>query len=83
MAAAVHPELDVASYVVLITIRDLTESRPSGVRAADVAEALRLHKSTMSRNITVLDTSGCSNGSPHPMTPAPGSCASHRRERVR
>jgi len=66
MAAAVHPELDVASYVVLITIRDLTESRPSGVRAADVAEALRLHKSTMSRNITVLEHLGLLERIPSP-----------------
>jgi len=66
MAAAVHPELDVASYVVLITIRDLTESRPGGVRAADVAEALRLHKSTMSRNITVLEHLGLLERTPSP-----------------
>lgn len=65
-AAAVHPELDVASYVVLITIRDLTESQPSGVRAADVAEALRLHKSTMSRNITVLEHLGLLERTPSP-----------------
>lgn len=58
MAADVHPDLDVASYVVLVTIRDLTENRPGGARAADVSEVLRLHKSTMSRNITVLENLG-------------------------
>lgn len=66
MAAEVHPELDVASYVVLITIRDLSESRPGGVRAADVGEALRLHKSTMSRNITVLENLGLLERIPSP-----------------
>lgn len=58
MAAEVHPELDLSSYVVLVTIRDLADSRPEGVRAADVGEALRLHKSTMSRNIALLESLG-------------------------
>ncbi len=58
MATQVHPDLDLASYAVLVTIRELRESLPGGVRAADVAEALRLHKSTMSRNIAVLESLG-------------------------
>ena len=66
MAAEVHPELDVASYVVLVTIRDLTGSHPGGVRAADVGEALRLHKSTMSRNVTVLENLGLLERIPSP-----------------
>lgn len=58
IAAAVHPDLDVASYTVLVTLSDLTTSMPGGVRASDVAEALRLHKSTMSRTIAVLERLG-------------------------
>lgn len=54
IAAAVHPELDVASYTVLVTLSDLATTMPVGVRASDVAEALRLHKSTMSRTLAVL-----------------------------
>jgi O-acetyl-ADP-ribose deacetylase len=58
IAAEVHPDLDVASYTVLVTISDLSGSLPGGVRAIDVAETLGLHKSTMSRNIAVLEGLG-------------------------
>lgn len=58
IAAEVHPDLDVASYTVLVTISDLSGSLPGGVRAIDVAETLGLHKSTMSRNIAVLERLG-------------------------
>ena len=58
IAAEVHPDLDVASYTVLVTIRDLSASLTGGVRAIDVAETLGLHKSTMSRNISVLERLG-------------------------
>ena len=58
IAAEVHPDLDVASYTVLVTISDLSASLPGGVRAIDVADTLGLHKSTMSRNIAVLERLG-------------------------
>jgi DNA-binding MarR family transcriptional regulator len=58
IAAEVHPDLDVASYTVLVTISDLSSSLPGGVRAIDVADTLGLHKSTMSRNIGVLERLG-------------------------
>jgi DNA-binding MarR family transcriptional regulator len=58
IAAAVHPDLDVGSYTVLVTLSDLAASMPAGVRASDVAEALRLHKSTLSRIIAVLERLG-------------------------
>jgi DNA-binding MarR family transcriptional regulator len=58
IAADVHPDLDVASYTVLVTVSDLSRSKPDGVRASDVAEALRLHKSTMSRTLTMLERLG-------------------------
>jgi DNA-binding MarR family transcriptional regulator len=58
IAAEVHPDLDVASYTVLVTISDLERSLPGGVRAIDVADTLGLHKSTMSRNIAVLERLG-------------------------
>jgi DNA-binding MarR family transcriptional regulator len=58
IAADVHPDLDVASYTVLVTISDLSHSRPGGVRASDVADALRLHKSTMSRTLSMLERLG-------------------------
>ncbi len=58
IAGAVHPDLDVASYTVLVTLSDLSATMPGGVRASDVAEALRLHKSTLSRTVTVLEGLG-------------------------
>ena len=58
IAAEVHPDLDVASYTVLVTISELERSLPGGVRAIDVADTLGLHKSTMSRNIAVLERLG-------------------------
>ena len=65
MAAAVHPDLDVPSYGVLITIRDLAETL-HGVRAHDVGLALGLHKSTMSRTIAVLESLGLLERVPDP-----------------
>jgi len=66
IAAEVHPALDPASYAVLITVVELSETLTGGVRAADVAERLRLHKSTMSRNITVLERIGLLERLPSP-----------------
>lgn len=58
IAAEVHPDLDPSSYAVLVTVLELSETLPDGVRAADVADRLGLHKSTMSRNITLLEKLG-------------------------
>jgi DNA-binding MarR family transcriptional regulator len=66
LAAEVHPDLDAAGYAVLVTVVDLGQDRPAGVRAADVAEAVGLHKSTMSRNITVLERLGLLERVPDP-----------------
>lgn len=66
IATDVHPDLDVASYAVLVTLSELSGSLPGGVRAADVSEALGLHKSTMSRNIGVLERLGLVERAPSP-----------------
>ena len=66
IATEVHPDLDPASYTVLVTVVELSESLPDGVRAADVGDHLRLHKSTMSRNITVLERLGLIERLPSP-----------------
>ena len=58
IAAEVHPDLDPSSYAVLVTVLELSDTLADGVRAADVAERLGLHKSTMSRNITLLERLG-------------------------
>ena len=79
IAAQVHPDLDVASYTVLVTISDLSGSLPNGVRAIDVADTLGLHKSTMSRNIAVLERLGLLTREPSAGTPGPGSSPSPSR----
>ncbi|WP_020387210.1 MarR family winged helix-turn-helix transcriptional regulator [Kribbella catacumbae] len=58
LARRVHPEMDAAGYALISQI-DLgtTGSRP-GVRASDVAQALGLDKSTVSRGLTQLETLG-------------------------
>jgi DNA-binding MarR family transcriptional regulator len=56
-AADVHPDLDSAGYVLMVTVRDLQEHDGSA-RAADIAETLGLHKSTMSRNLAHLEELG-------------------------
>lgn len=66
IASEVHPDLDSSSYTVLITLLDLQNVLPGGVRAADVSEQLQLHKSTMSRNITVLERLGLLERIPSP-----------------
>jgi DNA-binding MarR family transcriptional regulator len=47
----IHPELDYSSFLLLVAIAD-TES---GSRASDLAEDLRVHKSTISRAVTTLE----------------------------
>ncbi len=74
LAGEVHPDLDAAGYAVLANVLELGESRPAGVRAAELAEAVGLHKSTMSRNITVLETLVCWSACPTPATRGPACC---------
>lgn len=65
IAAEVHPELDVAGYAVLVTVRELA-AREGAVRASEVGEALGLHKSTMSRNLAGLERLGLVERTPDP-----------------
>jgi DNA-binding MarR family transcriptional regulator len=65
LAAEVHPDLDSAGYAVLVTNRDLT-SHGGGARGGEVSEALGLHKSTTSRNLTTLEELGLVERIPDP-----------------
>jgi DNA-binding MarR family transcriptional regulator len=65
LAAEVHPDLDSAGYAVLVTIRDLT-AHGGGARGGEVSEALGLHKSTTSRNLTTLEELGLVERIPDP-----------------
>src|SRR5262245_13537977 len=64
-AADVHPDLDSAAYAVLVTVRDLAASG-GGARGSDLSDVLRLHKSTMSRNLATLETLGLIERIPDP-----------------
>ena len=65
-ASEVHPDLDASGYAVLVTVRELAEAG-GGARGADISEALGLHKSTMSRNLAVLEELGLIERIPDPL----------------
>ncbi|MEV8371995.1 MarR family transcriptional regulator [Kribbella sp. NPDC056861] len=58
MARRVHPEMDAAGYALISQIELGTSSGRAGVRASDVAQALGLDKSTVSRGLTQLESLG-------------------------
>lgn len=58
LARRVHPEMDAAGYALISQIELGTASGGAGVRASDVAQALGLDKSTVSRGITQLENLG-------------------------
>ncbi len=55
LARRVHPDMDAAGYALISQIELGAEA---GVRASDVAQALGLDKSTVSRGITQLENLG-------------------------
>lgn len=57
IAARIHPDLDAPGYALLATILDL-DPDDEGVRAVDVANRTKLHKSTLSRAIADLERLG-------------------------
>lgn len=46
-----HPSLDYNTFVVFLAVCDV----PQGVRASDLAEGLRVHKSTISRAVAAME----------------------------
>ena len=64
-AAQVHPDLDSAGYAVLVTVRELSQAS-GGARGGEVSDALGLHKSTTSRNLTTLEALGLVERIPDP-----------------
>jgi DNA-binding MarR family transcriptional regulator len=58
LARRVHPEMDAAGYALISQIELGTASGGAGVRASDVAQALGLDKSTVSRGLTQLESLG-------------------------
>lgn len=58
LARRVHPEMDAAGYALISQVELGTASGGAGVRASDVAQALGLDKSTVSRGLTQLESIG-------------------------
>jgi DNA-binding MarR family transcriptional regulator len=58
LARRVHPDMDAAGYALISQIELGTSGDGPGVRASDVAQALGLDKSTVSRGITQLENLG-------------------------
>lgn len=58
LARRVHPEMDAAGYALISQIDLGTAGGGAGVRASDVAQALGLDKSTVSRGLSQLETLG-------------------------
>ena len=57
IAAHIHPDLDAPGYALLATILDL-DPDDQGVRAVDLANRTKLHKSTLSRSISDVERLG-------------------------
>ncbi|KHL11241.1 UNVERIFIED_CONTAM: hypothetical protein LK11_43950 [Mumia flava] len=53
----VHPELDFAAYLLLLAVNDANEGR-DGVRGTELADAVGVHKSTVSRGLSQLHRLG-------------------------
>ena len=66
IASEVHPDLDASGYAVLVTVRELAAAG-GGARGGDISEVLGLHKSTMSRNLAVLEELGLIERIPDPL----------------
>ena len=58
LARRVHSEMDAAGYALISQIEIGTAAGRAGVRASEVAQALGLDKSTVSRGITQLEQLG-------------------------
>jgi DNA-binding MarR family transcriptional regulator len=66
LARRVHPDMDAAGYALVAQIELGTAEGGVGVRASDVAQALGLDKSTVSRGIAQLDRLGLIERVPDP-----------------
>jgi DNA-binding MarR family transcriptional regulator len=58
MARTVHPELEAAAYGLLMHVVDSSGQDESGVRAADLADYFGIDKSTVSRQVRLLESLG-------------------------
>ncbi len=58
----IHPQLDYNTFVVFIAVCDASD----GVRASDLAEGLRVHKSTISRAVSAMERMGLVQRVPDP-----------------
>jgi DNA-binding MarR family transcriptional regulator len=64
--AQIHPDLDFASYMLLVAITDARSPGADGIRGSDLADAVSVHKSTVSRGISQLERLGLVERVPDP-----------------
>ncbi|KAA1419935.1 MarR family transcriptional regulator [Mumia zhuanghuii] len=62
----IHPDLDFASYLLLIAIVDARPGLAQGIRGSDLAETISVHKSTVSRSVAQLERLGLVERDPDP-----------------
>ncbi len=60
--ADIHPRLDYSTFILLLAVVDA----PEGARASELAEAMRVHKSTVSRAVSALERMGLVERRPDP-----------------
>ncbi|MDO9379961.1 MAG: MarR family transcriptional regulator [Nocardioidaceae bacterium] len=55
LVTEIHPDLDYASYLMLIAVSESTDASGTGVRGSDLADSIGVHKSTISRGLASLE----------------------------
>ncbi|MFY0405538.1 MarR family winged helix-turn-helix transcriptional regulator [Solicola sp. PLA-1-18] len=55
LVTQIHPDLDYASYLMLIAVSESTDETGVGVRGSDLADSIGVHKSTISRGLATLE----------------------------
>lgn len=55
LVTEIHPELDFASYLLLVAIYESSDPERQGVRGSELAETFGVHKSTVSRGLAALE----------------------------
>src|SRR5699024_380085 len=53
--AQLHPELEFGDYLMLVAVQETHDQDRGGVRASELAETACVHKSTVSRSLSVLE----------------------------
>lgn len=84
----IHPDLDFASYLLMLAIYESHDPGRAGVRGSELADVAGVHKSTISRGLATLERLGLADRVPDPTDGRArlvtlSEDASHRLEAVR